>query len=241
MELDRKAYAGSLRADSVAFADAARGRLEASVPSCPGWTVEELVEHLTNAHLFWRLIGERRVQDPRELDDVDPPAPTDRLAFFLEHAHRFADFLERADPQTRVWTWSRRNNIGFIQRRMAHETAVHRWDAQLAAGETQAIDGDLAADGIDEFLEHFLEARQPITGTGEVVHMHRTDGDGEWLVRLTPTGAEVSHGHEKGNAAVRGTGSDLLLTMWRRVDLGSLEVFGDRSMVDRMLAHADLE
>lgn len=241
MEFDGKAYADSLRADSMAFADAARGRLGLPVPSCPGWTVERLVEHLTNAHLFWRLIGERRLQDPRELDDVDPSTPADRLEFFLEHAHGFADFLERADPQTRVWTWSRQNNIGFIQRRMAHETAVHRWDAQLAMGKTRPIDGDLAADGIDEFLEHFLEAREPITGTGELIHMHRTDGHGEWLVRLTPKGAEVSHGHEKGSAAVRGKGSDLLLAMWRRVDPESLELFGDRSMVERLLAHADLD
>jgi uncharacterized protein (TIGR03083 family) len=124
---------------------------------------------------------------------------------------------------------------------MAHETAVHRWDAQLAMGKTRPIDGDLAADGIDEFLEHFLEARQPITGTGEVIHMHRTDGAGEWLVRLTPTGAEVSHGHEKGSAAVRGKGSDLLLTLWRRLESEYLEVFGDRSIVERMLAHADLD
>jgi uncharacterized protein (TIGR03083 family) len=241
LEFDAKTYADFIRRDSAAFAAAARDNLAARVPSCPDWTVEQLVAHLTVAHFFWGLIAERHVQDRRDLEDVEPPAPADPVQFFLDHANRFADLLEAEEPETPVWTWSKRKNIGFIQRRMAHETAVHRWDAQLAGGDPQPIAGDLAADGVDEFFENFLEAKRPITGNGELLHMHRTDGDGEWLIRLTPEGAYVSHGHEKGDAAVRASASDLLLLLWGRLEPDAVEVFGDRAALGRLLAHADLD
>jgi uncharacterized protein (TIGR03083 family) len=241
LEFDAKTYADFLRRDSAAFADAARDNLAARVPSCPDWTVEQLVAHLIVTHFFWRLIAERHVQDRRELEDIEPPTPSDPVEYFLDNANRFADLLQAEDPETPVWTWSKRKNIGFIQRRMAHETAVHRWDAQFAARDPQPIAGDLAADGVDEFLEHFLEAKHPVTGNGESIHMHRTDGEGEWLIRLSPDGARVSHGHEKGDAAVRGSASDLLLLLWGRLKPDALEVFGDRDVLDRLLTHADLD
>jgi uncharacterized protein (TIGR03083 family) len=241
LEFHAKTYADFLRRDSADFADAARDNLAARVPSCPDWTVEQLVAHLTVAHFFWRLIAERHVQDHRELENVEPPTPADPVEFFLDHANRFADLLQAENPETPVWTWSKRKNIGFIQRRMAHETAVHRWDAQLAAGDPEPIAGDLAADGVDEFFENFLGAKKPVTRDGELVHMHRTDGDGEWLIRLSADGAHVSHGHEKGDAAVRGSASDLLLVLWRRLEPDAVDVFGDRAVLDRLLAHADLD
>jgi uncharacterized protein (TIGR03083 family) len=235
------AYADFVRRDSAAFAAAAGGNLGANVPSCPAWTVADLVDHLTEAHLFWRVIAERRVQDRRELGDLELPTPPDPVQYFLDHAVRFADFLAAANPETPVWTWSSRKNVGFVQRRMAHETAVHRWDAQLAAGDPHPIDADLAADGVDEFFELFLNFDKPITGNGEVLHIHRTDGSGEWLVRLTPAGPNVSHGHEKGDAAVRGPASDLMLLLWRRVGADDVEVFGDRALLNSFLAHAYLD
>ena len=56
-------------------------------------------------------------------------------------------------------------------------------------------------------------------GNGETLHFHRTDGDGEWLVRLTPDGPEVERAHAKGDVAVRGSASDLLLARAGRVGL----------------------
>jgi Mycothiol maleylpyruvate isomerase N-terminal domain len=87
LEFDPKSYANYIREDSAAFARAAGTSLDAQVPSCPGWTVGDLVAHLTVAHFFWRLIAERHVQDRHELDDVDPPAPDDPVQYFLDHAN----------------------------------------------------------------------------------------------------------------------------------------------------------
>ena len=241
MNFDPKSYADFMRTDSAAFADAAGDNLGTRVPSCPEWTVADLVAHLTEAHFFWRLIAERHIQDHGELDAVDPPVPEDPVQYFLDHANQFADLLQDEDPETPVWTWATRKNVGFIQRRMAHETAVHRWDAQLAAGNPQPLDGELAADGVDEFFQNFFENEARISGNGELVHMHRTDGPGEWLIRLTQDGAQVSHGHEKGDAAVRATASELVLLLWRRLQPDDVESFGDRAVLDRFLVNADLE
>jgi predicted lipid carrier protein YhbT len=59
---------------------------------------------------------------------------------------------------------------------------------------------------------------------------------GEWLVTLGPTGVTVEHAHAKGDVAVRGTASDLLLLLWNRAGADRFQVFGDTSLLDRWRA-----
>ena len=54
-----------------------------------------------------------------------------------------------SDP---VWAFGRLRPASFWGRRMAHETAVHRADAELATGREPAFAPDIAADAIDEWL-----------------------------------------------------------------------------------------
>jgi predicted lipid carrier protein YhbT len=133
---------------------------------------------------------------------------------------------------------------------MAIETAVHRWDAQAAVGEGRAIGTDLALDAVDEMFEVLLALR----GTGELgtenegktMHLHATDvvggapGEGEWLVTLGAEGLTVDHTHAKGDVAVRGTASDLLLLLWNRVPAGRCEVFGDAGLLEQWRATVKL-
>jgi hypothetical protein len=130
---------------------------------------------------------------------------------------------------------------------MAQETAVHRWDAEEAAGTGWAIEADLAADGVDEFFDHFTDTAadgaEPLGGT---VHLHSTTGEGEWLIREPVPGGrlEVTHEHAKGDAAVRGDASDLLLALWRRRsvdDPARFEVFGDADVARRLVARTRLD
>ena len=90
-------------------------------------------------------------------------------------------------PTTRAGRGRTTAPCGFWSRRQAHELAVHRWDAQLAAGAPQPIDRALAADGIQELFD-ILPARPggAPTGNGETMHLHCTDGDGEWLDSTRP-------------------------------------------------------
>lgn len=239
--LDR--YMELLRSDGDELLDAARSDLDRQVPACPEWTARELVVHMGGVHRFWGDIAARRLADPS--DARAEQAPDDDagiMSWYGDGLERLVDILSGADPSEPVWSWSTRKEIGFIQRRMPQETAVHRWDAQDGAGDAEPIDAELAVDGVDEWLEVFGAAqdRRP-EGAGETLHLHRTDGEGEWLVRVHPDGIDVTRGHEKGDVALRGSSSDLLLVLWRRLPLDRIEVLGDRVVAERFLGWQDLD
>ena len=243
MTLSVADYAGALRRDGEAFAVAAEGNLEAGVPGCPGWTVKELVAHTGGVHRFWCQITERRLQDYHDADRAQTePGDAPLLEWFREGVANLADVLENTDGSIGVWSWSAQKNVAFVQRRMAQETAVHRWDAESAAQGGRPIEPELAGDGVDEFFEIFMPAEEStFEGRGETIHLHQTDGDGEWILELGPEGVGVERGHRKGDAAVRGSGSDLLLMLWRRIPLSELGVHGDRALVERFVGWMDLE
>lgn len=234
-------YVGSLRSDSGALANAARGRLDVPIPSCPEWTMRDLVVHVGVVHRFWSAVVESRARSPKGLERERDPGAREPVEWFLEGADQLAEVLQSAEPDANVWSWSRQRSVAFVQRRMAQETAVHRWDAQAARGNPAPIDPELAVDGIDEMFDVFYPvADGEPPGRGETVHLHRTDGDGEWLVRLGPERVVVERGHLKGDAAVRGSASDLLLMLWRRIPPSDLDVFGDPEAVARLVGWIDL-
>jgi uncharacterized protein (TIGR03083 family) len=213
------------------------------VPSCPEWKVADLVIHTGAVHGFWGEMVERRAERPIPWPPADLPSDHALLVPWLrEGTDRLASRLESADPSDKVWTWAAPHNVGWVQRRMAQETAVHRWDGEAGAGHPIPIDAELAVDGIDEFLDVFLpENRRPEAGPDASVHLHSTDAPGEWLVRIADNDVTVSREHAKGDAAVRGPASDLLLLLWRRVAPAQLEVFGAGATLDRFLAVVELD
>jgi uncharacterized protein (TIGR03083 family) len=240
--MDRIAYLAALRRDGDAVADlAARAGLEAPVPSCPGWDVAELVWHLGLVHRFWAGVVERLLQAPEE-PEVSRPDDAGLIAWYRTGLDHLIDVLATADESAAVWTWSHQQDVAFVVRRQAQETAVHRADAELAAGEAPGIEPTLASDGIDELLEHMLrwpvESAPPLAGT---VHLHCTDVDGEWLAWEGDDRAlVVERRHAKGDVALRGPASDLLLALWRREPLSTVEVLGDAMVAERLLARSPL-
>src|SRR5262249_25715818 len=127
------------------------------------------------------------------------------------------------------------HRAGMWSRRMAQETAMHRHDAQAAAGNIEPFDAELAVDGVDEVFDVIAYRRgaERVRGNGETFHLHCTDADGEWFVRLDPDGVHTTKEHAKGDAAGRGTASNLFLFAWGRVGPDALEVFGDREILER--------
>ena len=108
---------------------------------------------------------------------------------------------------------------------------MHRWD-----GAGGAIDADLAVDGVDELLELFAPRLPPerLAGADGTIHLHATDVDGEWLVRLGPDGitlrARPRQGRRRRSA---GAAEDLLLWTWNRAPVDErFEVFGDRALLE---------
>ena len=149
--------------------------------------------------------------------------------------------LAGADPAQPVWTWAQDHTAGFVQRRMAHELAVHAWDADDALGRSGPIAADTAVDGIDELFEAFL-FRVPFGdrfAAGDALHLHSTDpagdGSGEWLLQASDGAWMVERRHAKGAFALQAPASDLLLALWGRVPIDGLRSFGDRAVFDELV------
>ncbi len=220
------------------------------VPTCPDWTLRQLATHLGRAHRWAAEIAStrsaefipfRQVPDGRIPDDPALQAPWLRAG-----AARVIEAVREAgsDP---VWAFTGLRPATFWARRMAHETAMHRADAQLAVGRQAEFQPDLAADGIDEWLGFMsgLGAQDPrVTALpeGAVLHVHATDagldGAGEWLVRREGPEVTVLPGHGQGDVALRGPAARLLLVLVRRVppDDPQVEVLGDRALLTGWLA-----
>ena len=211
--------------------------LAATVPSCPGWTVSDLLGHMGLVHR-WALVNSGRRPEEGQVPkgELDPAPPPDaRFDWVRAGVAPLVAALAARAPETPTWTFLPPNTAAFWPRRQAHETTLHRVDAQLAAGLPQPIDAPLAVDAIDEFLA-LVAHRPPEVGqweAGETVHLHATDVTGEWLLRRTAEGVEVEPVHAKGTLAVRGPASELLCWMTGRGGAEALELFGEPALAER--------
>lgn len=240
--MDAPDLLAALAREGAAFRDAtASVPLTAPVPACPGWTNADLIAHLTEVHYFWATVVADRVTGWDQVARLERALDPDLLERYDEMFARVVSTLSATDPTTNVWTWSDQHDVAFVIRRMAQETAIHRWDAEQAAGHLTAVDGALASDGIDEFLEHFLpdaaDGSAPIDGS---VHIHCGDTPGEWTIRPAVVGYDVTREHAKGDCALRGDASNLLLALWRRVGVDAIDVVGDSGIAERFLAATNL-
>jgi uncharacterized protein (TIGR03083 family) len=217
------------------------------VPSCPGWTLDELAWHQGEAWAFWaRMVDEHvtDVQTVRDMDEFVRPSGDALLDWVAASHTAIYGALVDAPPEQEVWTWTGANrDAAWVRRRMAHETVVHSWDASRAVRLPDDIDPVVASDGIDEYLMWFAgrgggAGAEPVGGT---VHLHCIDTAGEWLVTaLDASGATFTREHAKGDCAVRGRAGDLVLWLWGR-DAGPVEVIGDATVAARFRAFSDLD
>jgi uncharacterized protein (TIGR03083 family) len=242
--VDTASHISHLRRDASIIATVVRADPAAPVPSCPGWALTDLVSHLGTVHAWFRLQIERgpdaRVRRHEVAELAPVPADPDELPAWFEHGvDRLVAGLETADPSVDWPTWAGVQASSFLARRMANETALHRWDAEAATGEPSPIPPDQAVDGIDELLEVFAPRAGTSPDRHGTVHLHATDpgippGSGEWLVSFGSGGVGFERRHAKGDVAVRALAGDLLLLAWNRraIDDSPYEVFGDPALLD---------
>jgi uncharacterized protein (TIGR03083 family) len=226
-----------IAADGAAIAEVAESAgLHVAVPACPGWTQADLVAHVATVHRFWATVVTSRAVE-RPTIDLVRPAPQTVVAEYRAGLDQMVEVLRTADPGDRVWTWTDDRRVGFVIRRLAHETAVHLADARHAAGQPWAMDAVVASDGIDEFLEHFAARRADGAALVEgSVHLHCSDVAGEWTLRPEGEGFTMQREHAKGDCALRGPASDLLGVLWQRLSLDVVDVVGDADVARRFVA-----
>ncbi|MGI5164199.1 maleylpyruvate isomerase family mycothiol-dependent enzyme [Spirillospora sp. CA-253888] len=244
----------AFRRETRAFEGAARGavgRQAPRVPSCPEWTLTDLVWHLGQVHRMVIAILRDRLDAPPDPAAVplpgdragwpDPgrspthgPVPASLVDWFADGAALLAELFETRDPDEPVWTWWHDRSAGFWLRMQAVEAAVHRWDADNALGAARPVEAGLAADAVAQNCEVMAPARRAMLkapdGAGERFRFRRTDGPGAWTVRID---GEARLVEGPGDVEVAGTASDLMLFLWNRVPADRLEVSGDRSVLDR--------
>lgn len=197
-------FVEAVRRDAGAIFELCATEPGRAIPACPEWTAADLT-----AHLLEMFAGE--IAGYEEL--ARGLAPPEALEVALG--------LLAQDPTSET------------ARAMAHESAIHRWDAAGAFGRDYSIEPELACDAIPSFFEDawpmLLDYLKRPAGTGQTLHLHRTDGEGEWLVTLAERPI-VTREHRKADVAVRGSASDLLLWLWGRMD--PPEVLGDVTVLE---------
>jgi uncharacterized protein (TIGR03083 family) len=236
------AYLDAIRRDADGLVAALRRGLTPSVPGCPDWTVADLARHMGMVHRWSAGIVASR-PDRGAVEQLEAPDDAALADWVAEGADALIATLSAADPTDDCWTFDANNRtVSFWHRRQGNETSVHRWDAEAAhdgVDGAPALDADIAADGVDEFLTAMLPGvrkrmSDPVVGAGETFHLHRTDGPGEWFVVFPADGSVVvTAEHAKGDVAMRGSASDLVLWLWRRVPDDRLDLAGDETRIDR--------
>jgi uncharacterized protein (TIGR03083 family) len=219
--------ATALRAAAVAAGP------RAEVPTCPGWTVDSLVSHIARVH--------DRVVLALDADPAgDPPRPSrppedwdTLLTHWDERVDTMLAELARRGPDAPAWAFGGHSGAAFWARRQAHETAIHRLDAEHAAhGDAVphlVFTPELAADGVDEVLTVMVTGH-PATVAGTVL-VHAADAGRAWLVTLTEgERPEITPATEiDTDAAVVGTADAVYRALWKRPS--TAVVTGDPALV----------
>jgi uncharacterized protein (TIGR03083 family) len=241
-------YVAHLRREAESFVAAAAGNFDKPVPSCPGWNVRDLVEHMWGVYAWWGLVAERKPQDRSELtEDDEPETPPDEnlLGEIVKELENLIRAVERADPRETVWSWSVNKTMSFIPRRMANESSIHRWDCESAIGTPTPIDAVLAEDGVHEFVDIWFpsaiaDAEQPaLGGDRSALRLRSTEGS-TWDLILGREGVEATEEAERPVATVSASASDLVLLLWRRIGPDDVRIEGNRPAVEKLLGWLDL-
>jgi uncharacterized protein (TIGR03083 family) len=235
--------------------------LSVIVPTCPDWTLAQLVRHiggnLRSAELAVRT-GTAVVEPDKQVPEVAGPAgddPETLDGWLAEGAARFAVTLRRAGPAAGAQVWLVQQSTAFWARRAVHDLVIHRADAAGTVGADYTVAPEVAADAIDELLELISDphvaASSPrlaeLRGPGRSIHLHATDAEpglaAEWLIELGRDGFTWRRGHERATVALRGPLVDVLRVFYRRLPADSerVEVVGEAALLDFWLERVSLQ
>ena len=228
LQMDPSYRISRLASDGKRLLDVACRDLTATVPACPDWTNEDLLSHMG---VVWSAVAaqvQQRATAPIPWKDLPDQSPAEALDQLLA-------VLGEADPATPLWTWGADQTVAFFIRRAHLETAVHRVDAEQAVDDPTPVPAADGIDGVDELFTEVLAGRERVMPSGSL-HLHQTDGDGEFMLRAADGAITVTYEHAKGDAAVRASGEELFLCAWGRRSLNGLQIFGDVEVAAEWMA-----
>ncbi|WP_066376536.1 maleylpyruvate isomerase family mycothiol-dependent enzyme [Herbidospora mongoliensis] len=240
---------------STAFraAVASAPSLDIQVPTCPEWTLFDLVQHLGEGRRSWAATI---AAGPAALDksawDGAPAARRERealLAWSAASTQELLDALREAGPDRGCWTWwgtsQSPQTCGAVARHQLQEVAMHTYDAQVALGAPQSLPDEVALDGVDEFLSTCVAGTAPWPHEPAAVDYHATEGrswrlslsaEGARITRLPTPGTAAGEAPDTADASARGAAGELVLAMYGRIPVDALKLDGGRRLFDLLLA-----
>jgi uncharacterized protein (TIGR03083 family) len=239
--VDLSGYLAVLASEANALASAAEeAGLDAPVPTCPGWTVKDLVLHVGEVHRWATAVianGAVKLGDVPG-DTLGPlPEPADAIDWFCRGAIALRETLDAADRSLEYAAFladPATPRVLFWARRQAMETSMHRVDAESALGRCTALPPEVALDGIDEFLTGFLpRSRTPLRAdTARVLQIAPEYSERRWTVTISGDAPVTVRQALDADCTVSGSASDIYLALWNRCSLDALHVDGDRGVID---------
>ena len=232
--------------------------LDVQVPTCPDWTLRDLVHHLGEGRRSWAATvaagpaATSRIRPPSDGAAAAPREPGALDAWLGASTELLLDALRDAGPDRACWTWwgdsQSPQTCGAVARHQLQEVAVHTYDAQLTAGAPQPLPTDVALDGVEEFLSTCCATTSPWPHEPAVVDYEATEGR-SWRLWLSADGARVARragadapgsaatGRDTADTRATGTASEIVLAaFYGRRPLEALTIEGDRRVVDRLIA-----
>ncbi|MFF9173329.1 maleylpyruvate isomerase family mycothiol-dependent enzyme [Streptomyces sp. NPDC014793] len=209
----------------------------AKVPTCPAWTVRDLLRHTGAVHRWAAAIVADGHTAPRPLPDGPDLDGAELVAWYRDSHRRLVETLAGAPAELDCWTFHPApcpSPLTFWTRRQAHETAVHRHDAEAArGGQASPVSAGFAADGVDELLRGFhARPRSRVrTERPRVLRVRAVDAgpDAVWTVRLSDQPPVTSRDADaEPDAELTGTAERLYLALWNRAPLP--DVTGDHAL-----------
>ncbi|WP_045741096.1 maleylpyruvate isomerase family mycothiol-dependent enzyme [Actinoplanes rectilineatus] len=230
---------------SAAFQAAVAGApsLDVQVPTCPEWTLFDLVQHLGQGRHQWAATVAAGPADGPAPVSV-PPVPQDRedlISWYAASVRELLDALRAAGPDRACWTWwgasQSPQTSRSVARHQLQQFAVHAYDAQVTVGAPQPLPTEVALDGVDEFLTTCCATTGRWPHKPAVVDYHATEGR-SWRVRLSAEGARVARlqDDEKADVAAWGTANELVMFFYGRIPAEALRVEGDAGIFDQLFA-----
>lgn len=228
------------------FATAASAAgLDTAVPACPGWSVADLTRHLGAVHRWaGRIVAERLASGADatiEGELAAAPDDGDLIDWFAAGHERLVDALRHGLPTDDFWRFSRNapNSLTFWARRQAHETAIHRVDAEQAAGPaSEPFTAAFATDGIDELAAVFLSRKRRGSDPPLTILVRAADAERAWHVTLRADGMTATTDPEpvpdRADVTIGGPSDVLYRLLWNRLGLDDprVQVVADPARVD---------
>ncbi|HEY3481758.1 MAG TPA: maleylpyruvate isomerase N-terminal domain-containing protein [Streptomyces sp.] len=240
------------RSTAFCAAVAAAPSLDARVPTCPEWTLLDLVRHLGVGRQAWAATVAAGPTATAKAAPAGPEAPQERealLEWMAASTRSMLDALEEAGPDQGCWTWwgtsQSPRTCGAVARHQLQEIAMHTYDAQLTAGDPRPPAEEVALDGVDEFLSTCVATTEAWPHEPAIVDYHVTEGrswrlrfsaDGAQVTRLPLPGAAAGEVLEAADVSTTSTAAELLLACYGRISVDALKVEGDIVVLHRLVA-----